>query len=122
MLLSIAVYVVVTILIGPKQPTPVAPAFYYTLGMVAFVLAIAAVLVRNKMLEPADPTTTPDPTSPAFLNRWLTAHIVSFAMAEAVALIGFVLRFIGKTMHEVWPFFVAAALLMVLLTPRLPQS
>ena len=59
------------------------------------------------------------PNDPAALNQWRLGMIGSFVFAETIALLGFVLRFLGAQWKIAGSFFAFAILLMLLWTPRL---
>ncbi|MBI4442438.1 MAG: hypothetical protein HY649_03565 [Acidobacteria bacterium] len=50
-----------------------------------------------------------------------TYYVICFALSEAVALYGFVLRILGVSRADVAPFFVGAILLFLLCYPRWPE-
>jgi hypothetical protein len=81
-------------------------------GAVALYLRIARI---GALLSKAAPASASD------VARLRSLYIVCFALAEAVALCGFVLHFVGATPAEIVPFFLAAVVLLLLCYPRLPQ-
>jgi hypothetical protein len=56
------------------------------------------------------------------LARLRMYYILCFALAEAVALYGFVLRILGGNREDTIPFYVAAIVLLALCYPRTPQT
>ena len=80
--------------------------------------AAGALYARLSLITPllADPAAEPARS----LVALRTYHILSFALSEAVALYGFVLRVLGASRAEVSPFFVAALFLFLLCFPRAP--
>jgi hypothetical protein len=56
------------------------------------------------------------------MMQWHQAQMLSFAAAEAVALFGFVLRFLGHPWIEASAFFTASFILFVIFVPRKPAS
>ncbi len=59
------------------------------------------------------------PEDPAPLEQWRTANLVTFAVCEAIALFGVVLRFLGGSFGDSAPFYAVAILMMLVWTPRL---
>ncbi|MGH8459031.1 MAG: hypothetical protein ACRESV_06740 [Nevskiales bacterium] len=76
--------------------------------------------LRFSRIPSAIDLTAPDP-GPG-LARLQMYYIVSYALTEAVALYGFVLRLLGGTREESALFFFAAAGLFLLCYPRLPED
>lgn len=60
--------------------------------------------------------------SSARLAQLRFLHILCYALAESVALYGFVLRFLGGSREDTALFFITSAALFLLCYPRLPQS
>ena len=56
------------------------------------------------------------------LARLRAYYIVCFALAEAVALYGFVLRVLGSSHEDTIPFYLAAVVLFALCFPRTPEG
>jgi hypothetical protein len=116
MLFSIVVYVVIgeSSAHGSQRPQAV---FFEAITTVSIVAVIARVILRRKLLGDATRLLAQDPNSAQGLRQWQAGHIVSFALSEAVALFGFVLRFMGFTLREVVPFYIAGFVLMILSAP-----
>lgn len=56
------------------------------------------------------------------LARLRAYYIVCFALAEAVALYGFVSRLLGSSREDTIPFYLAAIVLFALCYPRAPET
>jgi hypothetical protein len=96
-------------------------------SMIQQVLLLAALLtlgslvvVRRKMVQSGQQALRLRPDDIEALVRWRMGNIASFVLCEAVALYGFVLRFLGGTLLQAAPFYVCALLLMLLFIPRRP--
>ena len=61
-----------------------------------------------------------DPTNLQALKCWQTGHILGFAQSEAIAMFALNPRFMGFTLWEVAPFYVAGFVLMLFSNPRAP--
>ena len=96
--------------------------FVEAITLVAIVLVIAQAVLRRKFLTVGAQLLAQDPTSRQGLMRWRAGHIVGYAMSEAVALFGLVLRFLGFTLREVAPFYVAGVILMLFSAPKVPPD
>ena len=121
MLVSIGLYAFIAGRHGPVSKV-VPLAFIYSIVVLAASMAGAILLVRRIILKPAESTLAGDPENLAALNRWRIGYIATFALSEAVALYGFVLRFVGVGFRQVIPFFLAGLILMLFFGPRRPSN
>jgi hypothetical protein len=62
------------------------------------------------------------PGDPVILARWKTGYFVTYALCEALALFGLVLRILGFTLNQVWPYYAGSFVLLLLFWPREPQT
>jgi hypothetical protein len=84
---------------------------------IAAISSIAAIfVVRRAILSPRPPHEVAD--SPGFQRRTLLAAIVSWSLAEAVALFGVVLYLLFHKPMHLYPFLAVAFGLLLLLAPR----
>jgi F0F1-type ATP synthase membrane subunit c/vacuolar-type H+-ATPase subunit K len=120
MLLSIVLYVVVGELIGRVAATN--DALFHTLSLASISTLGAALVVRRTLVLPAEALLREQPTDQLVQARWRTAYIVLYALCEALALFGLILRLAGFTLVHVWGFYVGGFLLLLLFSPRAPQS
>lgn len=82
---------------------------------------VAAVLfIRFSLIPPA--LQRPQLELAERLARLRSYYIVCFALSEAVALYGLVLRFVGGVLADSLPFFIVALGLFAVCYPRLPQT
>jgi F0F1-type ATP synthase membrane subunit c/vacuolar-type H+-ATPase subunit K len=120
MLLSIVLYVVVGELIGRVAATN--DALFHTLSLASISTLGAALVVRRTLVLPAEALLREQPTDQLVQARWRTAYIVLYALCEALALFGLILRLAGFTLVHVWGFYLGGFLLLLLFSPRAPQS
>jgi len=78
--------------------------------------------VRRTLVLQSAATLASRPNDAATLNRWRAGNIMTYALAESIALFGLVLRLIGFTLSQVWSFYIAAFILLLFFGPRLPMS
>jgi hypothetical protein len=98
----------------------VADSFFFAIAVMAVLMAITCFVLRRILVGPAEQTLQREPENKAALQRWRGGHMPVMAVSEAVALFGFVLRFQGAPLIRVAPFYIAGALLMLMLGPRRP--
>ena len=128
LLVSVGVYVVVVHVIpmpaGPETRPPPDDMLRLMLAGVAAVLGLGAPFARRLLMPARAPVSvagaapTPTHISPGGFARAFTAHIVAWAMCEAVTVIGVVLFFLTRDPTVLYPFAAAAVLLVLVLAPR----
>ncbi len=117
---SIVLYAVMGEFAGPREPRDV-KQMQMILLMLGLGLVAAIVIVRQRMVRPAEDALRAQPEDAAALGRWRAGNIVTFALAEAVALYGLLLRMLGARLQDAVPFYAAAAVFLVVLGPRRPE-
>ncbi len=98
----------------PVQPLLV-PAFIFA----AVSTVGVGVFLRSTLVFPSAEKISADSQDAAALIRWRTGIIASFSCAESVALMGFLLKFLGVSWNMSIFFFVAAILLLLAWSPHL---
>ncbi len=78
-----------------------------------------ASFLRSRYLTSSLETLRTNPSDPQALQKWRSAYVLPFTLAESVALFGLVLKFMGASWRVAGPFFAAAILLLLLWAPRL---
>jgi F0F1-type ATP synthase membrane subunit c/vacuolar-type H+-ATPase subunit K len=120
MLVSIVLYAAVGELTG--RAAAANNALFYALSLASFCILGAAVVVRRTLVLPAEALLQEKPTDPQVRARWRTAYIFLYALCEALALFGLILRIAGFTLVHVWGFYLGGFLLLLLFSPRVPQT
>jgi hypothetical protein len=117
MLVALLLYVFV----GERIPHPSKPTnlnFYYAITFMAVGMIVAIFLVRRVMVIRAEQTLVQNAEHSASLYRWRAGYIVTFALCEAIALYGLVLRFLSFSLSQVMPFYVVGFVLLLFFRPR----
>jgi archaellum biogenesis protein FlaJ (TadC family) len=117
MLISIGLYAFMAQGYGPA-PKEVSLTLIYSIAALAIFVIAAILVVRRIFVKPAERVLQENPENTVALNRWRAGYIVTFALSEAVALYGVVLRFIGLPFSQVVSFFIAGFILMLFFGPR----
>lgn len=112
---SLHIYMVIAFLVH-KDATPVALE-----GSLGIVLSLAAasmggmsLFFRNRSFPQGTPVTVD--------QKWFTAHVISWALNESVAILGFVLAFLTHEPMRILPFFAGALALNLIMFPKDPVS
>lgn len=73
-------------------------------------------------MKPSEEVLATNAMDAVAVRRWQTGQLITYAFAEAIALYGLVLHFLGFTHIEVVPFLVVGFLLILFFQPRLPVA
>jgi len=119
MLVSIVLYVAVGELVG--RAAAANNALFYTMSLASISTLGAAFVVRRTLVLPAEALLREKPTDPLMQARWKTGYIFLYALCEALALFGLILRMAGFTLVHVWGFYLGGFLLLLLFSPRAPR-
>jgi len=121
MLVSIALYV----FIGQRL-TSVAraanPVLFYVLSLASITIVGVILVVRRTLVLQSEATLKTRPTDVATLNRWKSGYIVTYVLSESLAVFGLILCFVGFTLSQVAPFYLAGFILMLFFSPRQPSA
>ena len=121
LLMAIAAYIVIGERVASSRPSA-SPLIFRAIALVAISTVVIIFVVRRLLVSRAVQALGKNPEDqPAFL-RWRGGSIATFALCEAIALYGFVLRMQGFTLSQVAPFYISGLLLMVYFGPRRPVS
>jgi hypothetical protein len=120
MLIAAVLYV----FIGERTPHTLRPTnliFYYAITGVAIAMILLIFFFRRVTILRSERTLVQSEISVQSLYLWRLGHIATFALSGAVALVGFVLRFVGFSLSETAPFYLAGIVLLLIFNPR-PSS
>ena len=113
---SILLYIAV----GETLGRMVAPNMmvFYALTFAAITTVGAMLVIRKTIVAPAEAVLRLQPDDAASTIRWRTGCIVTYALSEAVALFGLMLRITGFALSQVAVFYIAGILLLLFFSPR----
>jgi hypothetical protein len=120
MLVSVGVYVVVGEVAGRHLNTDAKALYAISFASISLVGAI--LVVRKTLVLQSEAELRQKPGDPAMVARWKTGYIVTYALCEALGLFGLVLRILGFTLTQVWPYYAGSFVLLLLFWPRMPQG
>jgi hypothetical protein len=121
MLGSILLYAVVGELVGPaaRAVNPALSYIFTTMGVA--IVGIIFVVRRTLVLRSAE-TLAANPEDSLTLNHWKTGYVATYALCEALAVFGIVLRFTGFNFQQSLPFYVGSLVLLFFFGPRKPAT
>jgi hypothetical protein len=122
LIFAIAIYMFIGERVAIGTVGPVNAMLFQILAVVAVVNIVVILIVRRSMVMPALAVLQRDPGDSAASTRWRGGYIVTYALCEAIALYGFVLRIMGFSYRMIVPFYLASFILLIFLSPRVPQG
>jgi hypothetical protein len=95
---------------------------FYVLSMVTVTILGVILVVRRTLVTQSANSLAVRPADAATLARWRTGYVMTYALSEAIALFGLILRLTGFSLSQVAPFYVAGFILLIFFGPRRPVS
>lgn len=120
MLLSILLYVAVGEILGPRL-RHIDPVLSYVFSTLAVGIVGTIFVVRRTLVLRAASTLVSQPEDNISLQQWKTGYITTYALCEALALFGLVLRFLGSELQQSILFYVGGFVLLFFFRPRQPE-
>jgi F0F1-type ATP synthase membrane subunit c/vacuolar-type H+-ATPase subunit K len=121
MLASILLYLAAGEFLGPQVRRVDATLSYLFSTLAVGVVGTIFVVRRTLVLRAADALAT-HPDDNISLHHWRTGYIATYALCEALALFGLVLRFRGSTMEQSLLFYIGGFVLLFFFRPVQPAS
>jgi hypothetical protein len=121
MLVSIALYVFVGEEAAGRVAAPNTTMFH-VVSFVSISIVGAIFVVRRTLVLPSEVQLREKPGDGALLARWRSGYICTYALCEALALFGLVLRMVGFVLAQVWPYYVGGFALMLVSAARAPRA
>lgn len=119
MLLSVGIFVLTGEMVGsiPKLSNP---TLFYALSLATITIVGVILVVRRTLVLQSAVTLATRPNDVATLNRWRAGYVMTYALSEAIAMFGLVLRLIGFSLSQVASFYIAGFILLLFFGPRRP--
>jgi hypothetical protein len=121
MLGSIVLYAVVGEVAGP-HPRVVDPALAYVFTTIAVAVVGMIFVVRRTLVLRSAESLAAHPDDTLTLNHWRTGYIATYALSEALALLGLVLRFLGDNLQQSLLYYAGGFVLLFFFGPKAPSG
>ncbi len=121
MLGSIVLYAVVGEVLGSRAGVA-NPSLNYVFTTAGVAIVGLIFVVRRTLVLRSAENLASHPDDSLTLNHWKSGYIATYALCEALALFGLVLRFTGCRFQQSLPFYVGGFVLLFLFGPREPVS
>jgi F0F1-type ATP synthase membrane subunit c/vacuolar-type H+-ATPase subunit K len=120
MLASILLYVLVGQLAGPVARA-LDPSLSYLFATLGVAIVGIIFVVRRTLVFRAAASLATQPEDILSLNQWRTGYVATYALCEALALFGLILRFVGGNLQQAMPYYLGGFVLLFFFRPRQPQ-
>lgn len=121
MLASILLYALIGEVLGPRV-RGVDATLSYLFSTLAVGIVGTIFVVRRTLVIRAAGELASHPDDNISLSHWRTGYITTYALCEALALFGLVLRFRGSTMQQSLLFYIGGFVLLFFFRPVPPAS
>jgi cytochrome b561 len=121
MLASIVLYGILGNVVGPV-PRGVDPSLSYLFTTLAVAVVGVILVVRRTLVLRAGQSLRARPDDSLSLNHWRTGYIATYALCEALALFGLILRFRGSSWQQSILYYLGGFVLLLFFRPRQPDS
>lgn len=121
MLGSILLYAIVGELLGSKaRAANPSLSYFFTTAAVAIVGAIF--VVRRTLVLRSAESLLSHPDDSLTLNHWRSGYIATYALCEALALFGLVLRLTGCSLQQSLTYYIGGFVLLFFFGPQRPAA
>lgn len=115
---SIVLYVILGEALAPKRSFS-DPTLDYVLSTIAVAVVGIIFVVRRTLVLRAQEDLARSAEDRLSLEHWKTGFIMTYALCEALALFGLVLRFSGYHLEQSLEFYIGGFVLLAFFSPRL---
>jgi hypothetical protein len=98
------------------------PALSYILSTLAVGIVGTIFVVRRTMVLRAENILAAQPDDPISLQQWRAGYLTTYALCEALALFGLVLRFRGSEFQQSLLFYIGGFVLLFFFRPQEPAK
>jgi len=117
----IVLYALVGEAIAKNAPLP-SVSIYFGVAFASIGIMVSITILRRILVVPAERALSQNLADAPALVRWRTGYILTYALSEAVALLGLVLRLLGFTFSQVATFYAVGLILLMFFGPRRPSN
>jgi hypothetical protein len=98
------------------------PSLSYVFTTVGVAIVGVVFVVRRTLVLRSAENLASHPDDVLTLNHWRSGYIATYALCEALAVFGLILRFMGFRFEQCLPFYVGGFVLLFFFGPREPAS
>lgn len=98
------------------------PSLSYVFTTAGVAIVGAVFVVRRTLVVRSAENLASHPDDPLTLNHWKSGYLATYALCEALALFGLILRVMGFGFQQSLPFYVGGFVLLFFFGPREPAG
>jgi hypothetical protein len=98
------------------------PSLSYFFSTAAVAIVGAIFVVRRTLVLRSAESLASHPDDPISLRHWKSGYFATYALCEALALFGLVLRFMGFNFQQDLPYYIGGFVLLFFFGPREPVT
>ena len=98
------------------------PSISYVFTTLGVAIVGAIFVVRRTLVFRAAESLATQPEDGLSLDHWRTGYFATYALCEALALFGLVLRFMGCGFQQSVPYYLGGFVLLFFFRPRVPVT
>lgn len=121
MLASILLYGIAGEVLG-RMPHGVNPTISYIFTTLGVAIVGVIFVVRRTLVLRAAETLASHPDDNLSLAHWRTGYFATYALCEALALFGLILRFLGCNFQQSVPYYIGGFVLLFFFRPQQPAG
>ena len=121
MLSAIVLYGVILKMLPAHPESPPNPVIFNAIAVLAFVEIVVMLILRRIFVARASEVLRSQPEDTAALIRWRKGHLITYAFAEAIALYGIVLHFLGFPNVQASLYLLVGFFLILMSPPNRPS-
>lgn len=121
MLASVLLYVLVG-QVAPATARILDPSVSYLFATLGVAVVGIIFVVRRTLVFRAAASLAFHPEDILSLNQWRTGYIVTYALCEALALFGLIMRFLGGNLQASGPYYLGGFILLFFFRPQQPEA
>jgi F0F1-type ATP synthase membrane subunit c/vacuolar-type H+-ATPase subunit K len=118
---SVVLYAIAGEFLAPRA-RGVDPSLSYIFSTLAVGIVGTIFVVRRTLVQRAAASLATHPDDSLSLNHWRTGYLTTYALCEALALFGLVLRFRGSPMQQSLLFYIGGFVLLFFFRPSEPTA
>jgi F0F1-type ATP synthase membrane subunit c/vacuolar-type H+-ATPase subunit K len=107
--------------VGPAS-RGIDPTLSYLFATLSVAIVGAILVVRRTLVLQAAASLAAHPEDSLSLNHWRTGYVITYALSEALALFGLILRMRGSPEQASLPYYLGGLVLLLFFWPRRPVS
>lgn len=119
MVASIVLYAILGEAVGPI-PKGVDASLSYLFATLTVAIVGMILVVRRTLVLQAGESLAARPDDNLSLNHWKTGYLATYALCEALALFGLILRFRGSSLQQSILYYLGGLILLLFFRPVAP--